>query len=35
MPRAPPTGFAEIIKDHPDAMPVLVPFPLARTLQRG
>jgi hypothetical protein len=31
----PPSGFAEVIKDNPDAMTVLVPFPLTRTLQRG
>jgi predicted RNase H-like HicB family nuclease len=31
----PPSGFAEVIKDNPDAMTVLVPFPLARTLHRG
>jgi predicted RNase H-like HicB family nuclease len=34
-PIPPPSGFAEVIKDNPDAMTVLVPFPLARTLQRG
>ena len=33
-PIPPPSGFAEVIKDNPDAMTVLVPFPLARTLQR-
>jgi predicted RNase H-like HicB family nuclease len=34
-PIPPPSGFAEVIKDNPDAMTVLVPFPLTRTLQRG
>jgi hypothetical protein len=34
-PIPPPSGFAEVIKDNPGAMIVLVPFPLARTLQRG
>jgi predicted RNase H-like HicB family nuclease len=34
-PIPPPSGFAEVIKDNPDAMTVLVPFPLARTLQGG
>jgi hypothetical protein len=30
-----PSGFAEVISGNPDAMTVLVPFPLARTVQRG
>jgi predicted RNase H-like HicB family nuclease len=30
-PIPPPSGFAEVIKDNPDAMPMLVPLPLART----
>ncbi len=34
-PIPPPSGFAEVIRDNPDAMTVLVPFPLARTVQRG
>jgi predicted RNase H-like HicB family nuclease len=34
-PIPPPSGFAEVIKDNPGAMIVLVPFPLARALQRG
>src|SRR3954465_11932140 len=29
-PIPPPTGFAEIIKDYPDAIPLLVPMPLTR-----
>lgn len=32
-PIPPPSGF--VIRDYPDAMTVLVPFPLARSLQRG
>ena len=31
-PIPPPSGFAEIIRHHPDAMPVLVPLPLTRTV---
>ena len=34
-PIPPPSGFAEVIKDNPDTLTVLVPFPLARTVQRG
>jgi len=34
-PIPPLSGFAEVIRDNPDAMTVLVPFPLARTVQRG
>jgi predicted RNase H-like HicB family nuclease len=34
-PIPPPSEFSEVIKDNPDAMTVLVPFPLARTVQRG
>jgi predicted RNase H-like HicB family nuclease len=30
-PIPPPSSFAEVIKDNPDALPVLVPLPLART----
>ena len=30
-PIPPPSGFAEVIKDNPHALPVLVPLPLART----
>jgi predicted RNase H-like HicB family nuclease len=30
-PIPPPSGFAEVIKDNPDALPVRVPLPLART----
>jgi hypothetical protein len=31
-PIPPPSGFTEVIKDNPDAMPVLVPLPLTRTV---
>ena len=31
-PNPPPSGFTEVIKDNPDAMPVLVPLPLTRTV---
>ena len=31
-PIPPPSGFTEVIKDNPDAMPVLVPLPLAKTV---
>jgi predicted RNase H-like HicB family nuclease len=31
-PIPPPSGFSEIIKDYPDAMPLLVPLPLAKTV---
>ena len=34
-PIPPPSGFAEVIKDNPGTLTVLVPFPLARTVQRG
>jgi predicted RNase H-like HicB family nuclease len=30
-PIPPPSGFVEIIKDYPDAMPLLVPMPLIKT----
>jgi hypothetical protein len=32
-PIPPPSGFAEVIKDNPDAMPVLVSLPLAKTVR--
>jgi predicted RNase H-like HicB family nuclease len=32
-PIPPPSGFTEVIKDYPDALPVLVPLPLARTVR--
>jgi hypothetical protein len=32
-PIPPPSGFAEVIKDKPDAMPVQVPLPLAKTVR--
>jgi predicted RNase H-like HicB family nuclease len=31
-PIPPPSGFAEIIRHYPDAVPVLVPLPLTRTV---
>jgi predicted RNase H-like HicB family nuclease len=31
-PIPPPSGFTEIIAAHPDAMPLLVPLPTARTV---
>jgi len=34
-PIPPPSGFADVIKNNPDAMTVLLPFPLARTVGRG
>jgi predicted RNase H-like HicB family nuclease len=32
-PIPPLSGFTEVIKDNPDAMPVLVPLPLAKTVR--
>jgi predicted RNase H-like HicB family nuclease len=32
-PIPPPSGFTEVIKDNPDAMPVLVPLPLAKAVR--